>query len=73
MSISCMGGFCASRDQCKHYHECDSEDPVERLCGAIERPAPMGADRVALPAKRNILDWQISAGRQTSVRTISGI
>lgn len=36
--IPCMGGFCASRDKCAHYHSELERDPVERLCGATEEP-----------------------------------
>jgi len=35
--ISCMGGFCSSRDRCADYHR--AEFPiVERLCGMDEEP-----------------------------------
>lgn len=35
--ISCMGGWCKSRDRCAHYHE-TSTIVAERLCGEREEP-----------------------------------
>lgn len=37
--VPCMGGWCASREQCQHYHAHGSPlEVVERLCGAKEEP-----------------------------------
>jgi hypothetical protein len=30
--VSCMGGFCALRDHCRHYHSQWRSQPSERLC-----------------------------------------
>jgi hypothetical protein len=30
--VSCMGGQCADRERCKHYHAENRSEPVERLC-----------------------------------------
>lgn len=30
--LSCMGGWCALRDHCRHYHAADRTTPSERLC-----------------------------------------
>lgn len=38
---ACMGGFCAKRDHCSHYHAEDRRNPAERLC-------PPGADGVGI-------------------------
>lgn len=35
--ISCMGGFCSSRDKCADYHR-GQQPIVERLCGLDEEP-----------------------------------
>ena len=50
---ACMGGWCAKRDHCPHFHAADRRQPAERLCvpGAdgvgIEHPVvihrPVGA------------------------------
>lgn len=32
MTIACMGGFCAVRENCKYYCAQDKSYPVERLC-----------------------------------------
>lgn len=36
----CMGGFCARREACKHYHAPtyvgDDLAPAERLCGPVD-------------------------------------
>ena len=38
--IACMGGWCAVRDRCAHYHA-RSGTPVERLCArGDESPKP---------------------------------
>jgi hypothetical protein len=29
---ACMGGWCAKRDHCQHYHAEDRREPAERLC-----------------------------------------
>jgi hypothetical protein len=29
---ACMGGWCAKRDWCAHYHAEDRRAPAERLC-----------------------------------------
>lgn len=29
---ACMGGWCAKRGHCQHYHADDRREPVERLC-----------------------------------------
>lgn len=29
---SCMGGWCAKRDHCPHYHAISRVQPAERLC-----------------------------------------
>lgn len=41
---ACMGGFCASREDCARYHlEGKARDgAVERLCGRNEVPDPRG-------------------------------
>lgn len=42
---ACMGGWCASRDQCARYHQVDDRaDPAERLCSPGWRPMflPLG-------------------------------
>jgi hypothetical protein len=32
-SLSCMGGWCALRDHCRHYHAgSEGSRPAERLC-----------------------------------------
>ncbi len=38
--VACLGGFCASRDCCAHYHS-DHYHYVERLCGEVEEPEPL--------------------------------
>ena len=51
MRHSCMGGWCAVRENCRHYHALwrDGRDrPVERLCetvkpNAVYRPDPHDA------------------------------
>lgn len=40
MPVPCMGGFCAKREHCTHYHSSSMAEPEERMC------AP-GADGVA--------------------------
>ena len=35
--ISCMGGWCSSRNKCQHYYA-QSKVIVERLCGKLEEP-----------------------------------
>ena len=30
--VACMGGMCAKRGACPHYHAEDRSEPVERLC-----------------------------------------
>ncbi len=30
--IACMGGWCARRDKCPHYHSAETRNPAERLC-----------------------------------------
>jgi hypothetical protein len=30
--LACMGGWCALRDHCQHYHAANRETPAERLC-----------------------------------------
>lgn len=57
--ISCMGGFCSSRDKCADYHR--RENPiVERLCGADEEPnyadARMDQGRTLRDAQRALDD-----------------
>lgn len=32
MSVGCMGGFCAKRERCRHYHQTTTRTPIERLC-----------------------------------------
>lgn len=47
----CMGGWCAKRNRCQHYHAESSREPAERLCepgddgGAVmlQRAVPAGA------------------------------
>lgn len=29
---ACMGGWCALRDRCPHFHADDRSEPAERLC-----------------------------------------
>lgn len=29
---ACMGGWCAKRDHCPHFHATDRRQPAERLC-----------------------------------------
>lgn len=37
--VPCLGGWCASREKCMHYHATDSDiEIVERLCGPKEEP-----------------------------------
>lgn len=37
----CMGGWCASRAACAHYHA-EGQEPAERLCPkGKERPEPI--------------------------------
>lgn len=39
MKVSCMGGWCAVRDNCRHYHALwrDGRDrPIERLCEPVK-------------------------------------
>lgn len=31
-TIPCMGGWCARRDHCPHFHATDKREPAERLC-----------------------------------------
>lgn len=30
--LACMGGWCALRDHCQHYHAANRNTPSERLC-----------------------------------------
>lgn len=30
--IACMGGWCARREDCDHFHAKNTAKPVERLC-----------------------------------------
>jgi len=32
--FACMGGWCAVRDHCVHFHAKDRRNPAERLCQA---------------------------------------
>lgn len=36
---ACMGGWCAKRDHCTHYHCPDKGQPAERLCAPGETGA----------------------------------
>lgn len=38
---SCMGGGCTSKQQCALFNADDRSNPKERLCGLVERPAPV--------------------------------
>lgn len=31
-TTACMGGWCALRDRCQHFHADDRSEPAERLC-----------------------------------------
>lgn len=63
---SCMGGWCAKREHCGHYHSENREEPSERLC------AP-GQDGVgmAFPVRlqRKAGTWE----RQPGVMAAAGI
>lgn len=39
--VACMGGWCAKREACAHYHAQDRRYPIERLCGAHDEPEPI--------------------------------
>lgn len=39
MTTPCMGGWCAVRDNCKHYHSESRAKPIERLCEAATHTA----------------------------------
>lgn len=53
-TTACMGGWCALRDRCPHFHADDRGDPAERLCppkkdGAVpEFVNPEAAQSLAL-------------------------
>jgi hypothetical protein len=47
-----MGGFCAKRDWCRHYHAENRREPAERLC-------PPGADGVGIEAPIELEDEPI--------------
>ena len=32
LPLSCMGGWCAVRDNCRHHQRDDRSHPVDRLC-----------------------------------------
>lgn len=48
-TMACMGGWCALRSRCQHFHADDRSEPAERLCppkqdGALlefVKPAPV--------------------------------
>ena len=54
---ACMGGWCAKRDHCPHFHADERRQPAERLCvpGAdgvgIERKANRGPTAMSQPAR----------------------
>lgn len=39
--IPCMGGWCAARETCAHFHQPAWRQPAERLCGATDEPVPV--------------------------------
>ena len=47
-TLACMGGWCAQREHCMHYHAADRSAPAERLC------LP-GADGFALAAPVRVM------------------
>lgn len=48
---ACMGGWCAKRGHCQHYHAADRHEPSERLCApgfdgiGLDRPVAIGRAR----------------------------
>lgn len=44
--MPCMGGWCALREHCPHYHSASTVEPFERLCN----PGADGISRVAIHA-----------------------
>lgn len=46
-TISCMGGWCVSREACQHYVTVFRGRPEERLCEPMnEIPTPLVTDEV---------------------------
>ena len=52
----CLGGFCSSREHCAHYHSDSDHPPAERLCYAIEHPAPFAVKQRTI-GETTITDW----------------
>lgn len=51
----CMGGFCALRDHCAHYHADSLQHPAERLC----IPGQDGqSDVVAVVMSKPMAPWE---------------
>ena len=54
--VRCLGGWCARRDECAHYHSrgIDGREPIERLCGDVSEPVkPCGG-------YLNELEWRFA-------------
>lgn len=66
--ISCMGGWCRSRERCAHYIF-DSKIISERLCGDHEEPEPVRhlLRGVEAPVSGKGADQDASAGQGQSL------
>ena len=44
MMVQCMGAWCKAREHCCHYYAMPipGREPVDRLCGDVEEPEPLG-------------------------------
>jgi len=46
--VPCMGGWCAQRERCAHYHAAAPMKPAERLCPKDEeQPEPIKQQKEA--------------------------
>lgn len=55
MTTACMGGWCAVRENCKHYHASTWAKPIERLCEPVTHTAFQSVSHDAFQARYPVI------------------
>jgi len=68
--IPCMGGWCSSREGCRHYYAESTLTPSERLCGDVEETYFVGSGFAARPEVGGMGDQQMHVGGTVEIRPV---